>query len=343
MHIHGTLTGLARRIAALSFLALGTATLTQAQQSQPAASSQPAPLLLAADTAPAALDSSSSSSSSDAIAASDSEARFDLSSAALAGSQPPPRRHYGRPNYQGGNTNADGSEKWTFLAGAGFGLPIGNTHKYETTGYVFQVGGGRNFNKTIGVLAQFDYNHFGIQQATLDNQLYIYNYCTAADEAADECYPEGEVPAADGLSQLGGNNHVWSFTLNPTFTLPTSGSLGAYVVVGGGFYHKVTNFTTPETAEECYYYCEEIEANANIDHYTSNAFGLNGGVGVTWKFSHFSNEKFYAEARYVLVLDSQRTGVTAANVASSSLTATDFYPANSNRTTYIPVTFGLRF
>lgn len=341
MLIHGTLTGLARRIAALSFLVAGTATLMQAQQSQPA------PVLLASDAAPAASAGSYSSSvsSSDAVAtsASDSTARFDLSSAALAGSQPPPRRSYGRPNYSGGNTNSDGSAKWTFLAGAGFDLPIGNTHKYQTTGYVFQVGGGRNFNKTIGVLLQFDYNHFGIQQATLNNQLYIYNYCTAADVAAEECSPEGEVPAADGLSQLGGNNHVWSFTLNPTFTLPTEGSLGAYVVVGGGFYHKVTNFTTPSTAEECYYYCEEIETSANIDHYTSNAFGVNGGFGVTYKFSRFSNEKFYAEARYVLLLDSQRTGVTAANVPTSPLTATDFYPANSNRTTYIPITFGLRF
>jgi hypothetical protein len=336
MLIHGTLTGLARRIAALSFLVAGTATLTQAQQSQPA------PVLLASEAAPAALDSNSYSSS---VSSSDSDARFDLSSAALAGSQPPPRRHYGRPNYSGGNTNSDGSQKWTFLVGAGLDLPSGNTHKYETTSYAFQGGGGRNFNKTVGVLLQFDYNHFGLQQATLNNQLFIYNYCTAADVAAALCSPQGEVSAANGISQLVGNNHVWSFTLNPTFTLPTSGSLGAYAVVGGGFYHKVTDFQVPTVATYCDYYygCYQYQANQTIDDYTSNAFGVNGGVGFTYKFSRFASERFYAEARYVLVLNSQRHGVTAANVPTSPLTATDFYPANSNRTTYIPITFGLRF
>jgi len=49
------------------------------------------------------------------------------------------------------------------------------------------------------------------------------------------------------------------------------------------------------------------------------------------------------EARYVYIPNSQRYGVTAQNVATSPLSATDFYPANSNRTTYIPVKFGIRF
>jgi hypothetical protein len=142
---------------------------------------------------------------------------------------------------------------------------------------------------------------------------------------------------------LDGNNHVWSFSLNPTFSVPTSGSWGAYAVVGGGYYHKVTNFTEPTTEEVCYYYCGEETVNANIDHYTSNAFGVSGGFGVTYKFSKFSNERFYVEAKYVLMLDSQRTGVTAANVANSSLTATDLYPANSDRTTFLPIKFGIRF
>jgi hypothetical protein len=70
---------------------------------------------------------------------------------------------------------------------------------------------------------------------------------------------------------------------------------------------------------------------------------VNGGVGLTYKFSRFSNARFYVEARYVLMLDSQRTGVTSANVATSPLNATDFYPANSDRTTYIPIKVGIRF
>jgi len=263
---------------------------------------------------------------------------FFLGSAALASSQPPPRRRYGRPNYSSGNTNADGSEKYTFVAGVGYVAPIGDTHFYETPSYGFQFGGGRNFNKVYGVLAQFDYDHFGLQGATIANQTNIYDYgCSAYDESQGLC----------GVSGLTGNNHVWSFTLNPTFTLPTEGAMGAYGVLGGGFYHKVTNFAEPTEEEECSLYgCGDYEADANIDHYTSNAVGVSGGFGLTYKFSHFSNERFYMEARYVLMLNSQRTGITSTNVSTAfgaNYTGTDFYPANSNRTTYIPVKFGIRF
>jgi len=263
-----------------------------------------------------------------------------LSSDTLSSSQPPPRR-YGRPTYNGTNSNPDGSEKWTFLAGMMLDLPIGNTHKYQTPGYDFQFGGGRNFNKNVGVLLQFDYDHFGLQGATIANENYIYNYCTVAEAPVADCTP-GPAPAGTA-TPIDGNNHVWSFTVDPTYTFATEGSTGAYLVVGTGFYHKVTNFTTPTTEQYCYFYCQEITANATFDHYTSNAIGVNGGVGATWKFNKFSNEKLYLEARYVLMLNSQRYGVTSANVATSSLAATDFYPANSNRTTFIPITFGLRF
>jgi hypothetical protein len=345
MHIHRKTLPIACRAAALIFLLAGTASLLHAQQSTSALPFAAKPLFLAAANSASPSYSSSSDGSSSSLDSSSvgaPAARFDLSSASLSGSQPPPRRRYGRPNYSGGNTNADGSEKYTFLAGAGASAAIGDTHRYETEGFALQFGGGRNWNKYFGVMLQFDYDKFGLQGTTIANQDYIYNYCTAADVTAGLCSPEGPAPAG-GATPIDGNNHVWSFTFSPTFTLATEGSLGAYAVVGGGFYHKVTNFTTPQVEEECYYYCGESEVNANFDHYTSNAGGVNGGFGLTYKFSHFSNERFYLEARYVLMFDAQRYGVTTANVANSSLTATDLYPANSNRTTYIPIIVGIRF
>jgi hypothetical protein len=144
---------------------------------------------------------------------------------------------------------------------------------------------------------------------------------------------------------LDGNNHVWSFSLNPTFTIPTEGSLGAYAVVGVGFFHKVTNFTVPSVGEYCdpYYGCYQYQANQTIDHYTSNAPGVSPGVGLTWKFSKFSNMRMYVEARYVLMFNQHYNGITASNIATSTYTGTNFYPANSDRTTYIPIKFGVRF
>src|ERR1035441_1929851 len=109
MNTNRSFFGIACRVAAFSFLMAGTASLLQAQQSQPVGSALKAPLFLASESAPAgatapsySIFSSSSSSSSDATVASDSNsnARFRLSSAALDSSQPPPRRRYGRPNYR---------------------------------------------------------------------------------------------------------------------------------------------------------------------------------------------------------------------------------------------------
>ena len=338
MPSHRTFFGLVCRTAAFSFAFAGTALLTQAQSaSATAAPSLARPLFVSSAYAnPFAADlaaSSSSSASADAAALPDSPGHFDLSA-----TQPPPRRRYGRPNYSDRNTNADGSNKWAFLIGGGFGLPVGNTHKYETTSWGLQAGGGRNFSKTLGVLMQFDYDHFGLQGATIANEEYAYNYyCTPLAQSENQC---------SLITNLGGNNHVWSFTVDPTFSIPTSGSLGAYAVVGAGFYHKITNFTVPSQGEYCdYFACYTYTANQVIDHYTSNAFGGNGGLGVTWKFSKFSSEMLYAEARYVIIDNQHRVGVTAQNVATFGATYNgyNYYPANSNRTSYIPVKFGIRF
>lgn len=332
MRTYCNLFGLACRTAAFSFLIAGTASLVHAQEATSAGSAAKTPFFLASSATPdftAALTNSSSgsSSSSDGMAAD----MFDPDSRAADASQPPPRRRYGRPNYSDSHTNPDGSSKFSFVAGAGASVPVGVTHKYQTPSWDFQVGAGRNFNKNVGVMLQFDYDHFGLQGATLANQQYIYNYgcgsgCTA-------------------ITGLDGNNHIWSFTLDPTFTLDTVGSLGAYAVAGGGYYHKVTNFTLPATGTYCDYYygCYQYTANQVVDHYTSNAAGVNAGLGLTYKFAKFSNERFYVEARYVVVFDQYKKGYTAANIGTAPVTATNLYPANSNRTTFIPVTFGIRF
>jgi hypothetical protein len=239
------------------------------------------------------------------------------------------RQRYGRPRYRGGNTNADGSEKYTFFAGVGFTQPLGNTYHYLTPSYSFQVGGGRNFNKNVGVMLQFDWDNFGFNGRTLGNQSNVYN----------------AVFGPGSVSGLDGNSHVWSFSVDPTYTLYSGPGLGAYAVVGAGFYHKTANFQEPQAGlcYDVYYGYYQCTANQTIDKYTSNAPGFNGGFGLTYKFSRFSNERLYGEVRYVFVDNSQRTGVTVANASSAQQNQTDFYPANSNRTTYLPIKFGIRF
>ena len=242
------------------------------------------------------------------------------------------RRRYGAPRYRGSNTNADGSEKYTGFVGGGFTIPLGNTHKYDTPSWGFQVGAGRNFNKNFGMNVEFNWDNFGLQANTIQQQTYIYD-------------PTG----ANGLQgYLDGYSHIWSLSASPIYNIRSGEGLGAYVTAGVGFYHKITTFTVPQEEEILTYFGpEDYVANAPIDSYTSNAPGVDAGFGLTYKFSKFANERVYAEARYVVTFNSQRTGINGSNYNNYApdydYPTPNLYPANSNRTTYLPVKFGIRF
>lgn len=279
------------------------------------------------DLAPAA----SSSSASDAAAADRLNLEADPGDGNL---QPPPRRRrYGRPNYNDRWHNADGSNRLGFLAGGGFNVPVGDaTANYLSTSWRFEVGGGINFSQKLSVMAQFDYDHFGIPGSILRNQQTLYNNLGFVD---------GNNNRVD-FTGLGGNAHIWSFTLNPTFNVHQGEKLGAYVVAGGGFYHKVSNFTLPQVAQGFSYYYGSYQyvVNQNVDSYTSNAPGVTGGVGLTYRLSRFSNQRLFAEARYVHTFNQYRAGDQNYTGAG---TPYNLYPPNSNESSYIPITFGIRF
>jgi hypothetical protein len=334
MQTNRSLLRIAARTAAFSFLVGGAVSVMQAQQAAPASSAAPFQLAeskvplnftLSPDATLNGSSSSSLSSNSDALANDPASlgSSFDVT-------QPPPRRRYGRPNYADSHTNADGSSKFAFMAGAGLVSPVQNTGIYLTPSWVFQVGAGRNFSKKFGVMFQFDWNNFGFQNQTVANQIKLYN----AQIAAYNATPAGILNPATPFSQIGGSSHVWSFSLDPTFTFYGGEKWGAYAVGGAGFFHKTANFTTPTVQTYCDYLygCVQYQANASVDSYTSNAFGIDGGLGLTYKPSQFSGQKFYLEARYVFVDNSPRPA-----------TNNNLYPPNANQTYYVPVTFGLRF
>jgi hypothetical protein len=324
------------RTAAVTFLAaVGTLGL-QAQQSAGTAAPLPAISLKTSLIAP--LNLSAPISSSDGLGysssvGSDEIANAETFSLSNSADQPPPRRRYGRPNYNDSRTNADGSPKYDFFGGGGFGLSTGGTHNYlSAAGWGLQLGGGRNFNKKVALNVQFDYDHFGFQTNTLNNQLALYNsLCTEQDQEEGDCTP---------FTQLGGTSHVWSFSLDPKYTFFEGDQFGVYGVVGVGFYHKTANFTTPAIGTYCdpFYGCFQYQANQTIDKYTSNAPGFNGGVGMTYKFSRFASQKFYAEARYVYVDNSSRPFDVSGETAYFNA-----FPQNSAKTTYIPIKFGILF
>jgi hypothetical protein len=287
---------------------------------------------------PADESSSPSSSSISGAAEADENAITDrLSHLALASdsNQPPPRRTYGKPHYADSSHNADGSNKWGFQVGGGFTLPIGGTHAYLTTSYDFQAAGGRNFSNKFRVFAEFDWHNFGFQTATLNNLLATYNKEILQYNLSN---PGANIPL---LTALGGTSHVWSFTVDPAYTFLQHEKFGSYVRGGVGFYHKTANFYTPSIGYYCdpYYGCYQYAANQTIDKYTSNAVGFEGGFGFTYRPSRFAGESFYAEGRYVFMNNSARPY----SEGSSTSNYYNVFPQNSAKTTFIPVTFGLRF
>jgi hypothetical protein len=315
------------RTAAVTFLSAAATLGLQAQQSAGTAPSLPPISLKSALTAPIDLsmpDDLKYSSSVGSVETANAET-FTLGSDI----QPPPRRRYGRPNYSDSHTNPDGSSKYNFFVGGGFTLPAGGSHNYLAPSYNIQVGAGRNFNKTFGVNVQFDYANFGFQTATLNNQLAIYNALGAVDQNGNP------------LSQLGGNSHIWSFTVDPIMNYYTSDTWGAYVTGGGGFYHKTANFTVPAIGTECNFFgeCFQFQANQSIDKYTSNAVGVNAGLGLTYKASRFSSIRFYVEGRYVYTFNSPR----AFSFGDINGNGFNVFPQNSAKTGFIPITFGIRF
>jgi hypothetical protein len=319
------LSTLSTRIAALAIFAAGTTLGLHAQESQVAENSAPVDLRSLLN-APMSFSAPSEMSYSSSVGEAETDAATDF----MGGEdQPPPRRSYGRhTNYNDSTHNADGSNKYQFMVGGGFTLPTGGTHNYFTPSWVFQAGGGRFFNKKFGVMLDFNWSKFGIQTNTLNNLLAIYNNL------------------GGGLTQIGGSGHVWSFALDPVYNVVQDEKMGIYVTGGAGFYHKSTSFTTPAEGEACYYFgCYTYQANQEIDSYISNAFGVNGGVGFTYRFSQFGGERLFAEARYVYTANSRRPYYdgTIGTPPSGNTNYFNVFPENSAPTTFIPVTFGIRF
>ena len=315
---------MAVRLAAFALCASSAGLMIQAEQTVPL--NVMATLKTPANLYYSSHDENSFSSSSLATTDAVDAERFNLGG---EGMQPPPRRRYGRPRYTDKSHNADGSNKYMFELGGGLTLPTGGTHNYLKTNFNFQGGVGRNFNQKLALVAQFDYARFGVQTNTLNNLLAVYDSLGAIDGNGNP------------LTQLGGSSHVWSFTVNPVYNFAGGEKSGAYVVGGVGFYHKTADFTVPVigTAYDPYYGTYQYQANETLDKYTSNAAGFNGGFGYTYKPSRFANERFFAEARYVYVSNSPRPY----SLGSSTNSYFNVFPQNSAKTTFIPVTFGVRF
>ncbi|HEX5431718.1 MAG TPA: outer membrane beta-barrel protein [Bryobacteraceae bacterium] len=126
------------------------------------------------------------------------------------------------------------------------------------------------------------------------------------------------------LSFPDGHMRVWDFSLDPVIRFGPHGPVSLYITGGGGVYHRTVEFTRPTIATVTafdpffgIFYPVAVPANQVLASYTVTKPGVDGGAGLN--FGSWHSLKFYAEARYRVMFTSP------------------------NETTWVPVTFGIRF
>jgi hypothetical protein len=255
-------------------------------------------LLGAAVSQAQSLSNTAGLSSPETSASSSSSTDFAFTDASAAEPATPAGGHGGS---QYDNRGRKPGRQYSFEGGAGFNAPIGNDLPYITWGGNFNIGGGLRFSSRFSLLGEYGF---------IDDKL------PGAFVAAGN-------PAGGGNGS-GGNTHIQSITVDPVFDLFPKASNGAYLVGGGGWYHKSTNFTVQEC---CDFYGYPVTVNAAS--FSSNQGGLNLGFGLYHRMGGVYGDgtaKLFAEARYTWI-DTPKIGETN----------------GLGRTELIPVTFGVRW
>jgi len=248
-----------------------------------------------------------SDSSSNALQLSESTGMPDLALPAAPGANGAGGGQYdNRPTYGSGRSGL--MSHMAYEVGGGFNAPTEDSSPYISWGGNITLGAGYRFNKNLALMLEYQF---------IDSKL------------------PGAIIAQAGAT--GGNDHIWSFTLDPVYDFNPKSSVNFYATGGYGFYRKVTSFTDPQQQQYCtYFYCGVITQNVVVGHFSSNQAGWNIGGGLSHRFGGWNGDgkmSIFAEARYLDVLSPAIT--TEPNGLGTTAVGAD--------TKIIPVTVGLRF
>ena len=232
-----------------------------------------------------------------------------IADAALPAAPAPSGAAAGQNN--AGNANNSGFKSHlTFLGGFGANPPAGSNQKqYITWGWNLTIGAGYQFTQRLSTNLEYQF---------IRDKL------------------PGRLIAESGAQ--GGDAHIWSLTVDPVFDLVPKATNDVYVVGGGGFYRKVTNFTDPEPSQFCsYFYCGVGYVNQTVGHFSSNQGGWSVGGGYIHRMGGMygdSRMKLFAEVRYLDVLSPAVVHLTPNGLGATSVAAD---------TKLIPITLGVRW
>jgi hypothetical protein len=184
-------------------------------------------------------------------------------------------------------------------------IPVDPTARYVNAGWGLLLGGGYNFTKRNGLVFEFMYDRFN---------------------ATDGALAPIRQAAAD--SNIGGHANLYTVTANYRYELRGK-KLGVYVIGGGGWFHRNASLSqsiqTPTIActpiwQWWGYSCTAgtVTSTDKLQIASSNALGVNGGVGFTIKVGE-PRYRVYFESRYY------------------------YAPHDTVNTELIPITVGFRF
>lgn len=175
--------------------------------------------------------------------------------------------------------SAQDEHKFNFNVGGGVGIPIGTTGDLAGTSGNLVIGGGYNFKPAFGFVGEFMWHNLPPTNTLLNS-----------------------VSSRDGSARL------YSLTGNFIVRVGKQRRLGAYVIGGGGWYHRSWEITAPTVVPgtvclPSYFWlglaCVNglVPANAVLHDGSANGGGVNIGGGITLG-REGPGPKFYTEVRY---------------------------------------------
>jgi opacity protein-like surface antigen len=170
-------------------------------------------------------------------------------------------------------------KNWNFNAGGGANVNSGPTKKFVIGGGgTFGGGVARNFNK-----------YFGFRLDALFNNLPLRNTAFLLAQAP------------------GGNNHVYTATLDPIINIPATRLWSGYVVFGPSYLHRSgkldSSTAVPGSACNPFWawwgrcFAGSLPLTVDFLRASQNQFGYNVGGGVARKV--YNNIEIYAEFRII--------------------------------------------
>ncbi|MCP3161865.1 outer membrane beta-barrel protein [Myxococcus qinghaiensis] len=193
---------------------------------------------------------------------------------------------------------------FTFNLGIGIVFPTFETNSRFKEGWAFLLGAGYHLTERIGVVAEYQYSDYDLK----------------SDLLADSSF------SGDHIMQYG--------DLNLLIGLAPRGRFGLYLTGGPGLYYRkveVTQFAGTAIVPVCdpwLLFCdsEVVPVDAVIGSRSTTDFGLNGGVGVSYRI--YGPMRVYLEARYHYIFGPEYSTPTGSRRANGQ---------------YLPINLGLRF